>query len=108
MLIFLILMTMIIQNQLLEARLEQNVIASDQLAELINSELILASQVSRGYTREFLIPAELMGTPYTLNSSADGVDLIIKFYGQEHVYFMDGNLSYIIPLEPGINIIRKY
>jgi len=100
-------MTLIIQNQLLSARLEQNAYSANELSDLINDELILAGQVNDGYIREFILPPELRGMPYTLNKSSDGGDLIIGLIGQEFVYFMDGNLSSIKPLQPGLNIIRK-
>ena len=109
MLIFFIVMTIAVQNQLLQARIEQHGVKAAEIASIINNEVSLAAQVNKGYERTFFIPSNINGYPYDISHSPDGYDLVIELLGRQYVYFLDGDANNICNLKAGeFAIVRNY
>ncbi|MBN1274903.1 hypothetical protein JXA12_01245 [Candidatus Woesearchaeota archaeon] len=106
MMLFFIIISIGIQNQMLAAQLDRNEGLARQVATLINDEAVLASKVNPGYTRGFTLPALVDGSPYTLSLYGDE-DLLVSFRGEDYLYFLDAPLRNQTPLRPGTVIIAN-
>jgi hypothetical protein len=100
MLLFFLVVTIGIQNQLLQAHVSRNEELVSELASVINNEAVLAASVEDGYSRSFTLPALLDSSEYYLQLY-DNVDLVITFRGEDYLFFLDANLTNTTPLEPG-------
>lgn len=107
MIVFFLVMTVAIQNQILQARDVQSENRVFQLHNVINNELLLAKRVHPTYVRNFYLPASLDGYSYHLYLEDQNNVLIIEYQDENYTFFVDDNTSSIIPLAPGMNVIRK-
>ncbi len=106
MLLVFIIVTIMVQKQLIQAKEQKNEALAKQLADEINNELKLANEVNPGYYREFYLPTLIGGNPYNMTLESDE-DLIINLNGKEYVFFLNYNATKITPLKPGKNTIRN-
>ena len=107
MIVFFLMMTVAVQSQIASARAVQTENRISQIYSLVNNELIVAKNVHQSYFRNFYLPASIDGRPYYLYFQDNNYALIIEHRGKNYTYFVDDNSSPIIPLEPGLNTIRK-
>ena len=106
MLLFFLIVTIGIQNQLLQAHISHNEELASQLASAINNEAVLAASVQDGYARSFSLPVLLDDTEYQLQLQ-NNLDLVITFRGEEYLFFLDAPLMNQTPLGPGLNAITN-
>ncbi len=105
MLLVFIVFVVVVQQQMLAAKLMRNEELSMQFASVINNEVVLANSVEPGYSRGFFLPSTIAGSNYTATVE-NNQDLIIKFRGQQYLFFLDFNTT-LTSFEPGINIITN-
>ncbi|MBW2982875.1 hypothetical protein KY327_01065 [Candidatus Woesearchaeota archaeon] len=104
MLLFFILIVAGIQNRMVGVQDDRNQELAGQLARVLNNEAVLAETVHDGYRREFYLPVLLDGSDYSLELY-ERQDLVIRYRGSEHVFFLDANLTNATPLRPGRNVV---
>ena len=104
MMLFFILITAGIQDRMVGVQAERNQELAGQLASVVNNEAVLSEAVHGGYRREFYLPVLLDGSNYSLGLY-EHQDLIIRYRGGEHVFFLDANLTNTTPLGPGRNVV---
>ena len=106
MMLFFIVLSISIQNQTIIVQGERNEELAADVASMVNNEAVLASKVNDGYSRTFTLPVTIDGGDYDMEL-LDGVDLVIDFRGESHVFFLDAELHNTTPLHPGINALAN-
>lgn len=104
MLLFFILITAGIQSRMVNVQTDRNEELAGRLASVVNNEAVLADSVHDGYRRTYYLPVLLDGTNYTMELH-DHQDLVVRFRGGKHVFFLDANLTNTTPLRPGRNVV---
>lgn len=99
MIVFFIVFTIAIQNNMYKAQLVRNEQLAADVASIINTEAVLASQVHSGYTRTFTLPILLDGSEYLLELDASREDLFITFRGEKYLFFLDAPLPVADPAD---------
>ena len=73
--------------KIIAAKEKEREIASTQLAQLVQSEILLAKNAPDGYQRTFDMPARVKGHTYNA-SIIDDRELVVHFVDQEFVLFL--------------------
>jgi hypothetical protein len=104
MILFFIIVTIGIQNQMLSVQLDRNEELARQVANVVNEEALLAAEVNPGYTRTFVLPVLVDGSTYNLSLYGEE-DLVVGYRGQQYLFFMDAPVRNLTPLGGGENVI---
>ena len=106
--VFIILTFIVIVQKLSDEKLEGKALNElDDLGKSIQQELLLATQLEDGYSREIYIPPKLYGIVYIMNlSNASSTIMYLNFY------FEGTELFYAVPylqgdVKTGLNTIAK-
>lgn len=106
--VFFVLTFIVIVKNLSDQKIQNKALVElDDLGKSIQQELLLASSLQNGYSREIYIPPKLYGIPYTMNVSvASGTVMYLNFY------YYETELFYAIPyiqgdVKTGLNTISK-
>jgi hypothetical protein len=104
MFLFFIMMTIAVQNQLAVAQQVHMDKATDELANIINNEVLLSTSVNTGYERTFFLPTTINNQEYQIELP-DPQELVVVVAGKKYVYFLDNASS--THFRPGYNIIHN-
>ena len=106
--VFFVLTFIVIVRNLSDQKIQNKALDElDDLGKSIQQELLLASQLQDGYSRDIYIPPKLYGVPYTMNVSVASGDIMYLNF-----YYYDVELFYEIPyingdVKTGLNTISK-
>lgn len=114
--LFLIVFMTVISDKLFSATDDRTREIVEDLADVIESELVLAANAQEGYSRTFTLPFSLDGRPYTLqffnvsDTGADFTQLVvgINVTGGEYTAFRILPSNIRATLAVGDNFVRKH
>lgn len=91
-------------------RQRQQGIELQSIADVIEQEVLLASQVSDGYNRTFELPRRLAGREYDISlypASGSPSEVVVRTSEEEYIVFLAVNLTADSRVQPGFNQITK-
>ncbi len=106
-LLFVLIMMYFLQNSLLDIQKTRNEQETQQIANILLTEMTLAESAPTQYSRTFSLPNSIRGTTYNIYSP-DGREIVIDYNGRQYVYFLSGQaLRNYSLLQPGDISIKK-
>ena len=81
-----------LQGQMYNLRDRESLQKMSQVANIVTTEVLLASQVGPGYNRDFYVPTTFQGGSYSIYID-DGLDLVLQYQGLEYITFLDAQVQ---------------